>query len=437
MIIKNYEALKKTEDRDIALKIIEKGIEAVLPENVIKNNVQLNENVLKIQEKEFYLNEYKRIFVIGGGKASYKLAESVNEILKDKISYGYVNSVVNKKIGNIKVNKASHPLPDYKGMQGVKKMISIKPKEEDLVLCLISGGGSAMLPLPQKGITLEELKITNECLIKSGANIYEANAVRKHISQIKGGQLAAELYPATTIALIISDVIGDDLSVIASGPTAPDNSTFMDAMEVIKKYNLLKKVPKKIINHLEAGLEGKLEETVKEGDKVFEKVHNFILANNLTALKAMKEEAEKKGLKASIVNPNLIGEAKEEGNYITEELIKAEKNSALIFGGEPTVTIKGAGMGGRLQELILAMIKKIKDKNITIAAASTDGIDFYKAAGAIADGNSHEKAKKLKLDINHYLEDNDSFNFFKKMKDHIMTGYTGTNVSDIIIGVKR
>ena len=294
-----------------------------------------------------------------------------------------------------------------------------------------------MMPLPQKDITLKDLKTTNDCLLKAGASIYEINSVRKHISQVKGGNLAAKLYPATTISLIISDVIGDDLSVIASGPTAPDSSTFKDALLVLQGYGLMEKIPKKVITHLRKGLEGKINETVKPKDKVFEKVHNFILANNLTALNAMKEEAKKQGLNAEIINSSIKGEAKKEGEYIAEEIIQAKKENALIFGGEPTVIVKGKGMGGRNQELILSMIEKIKDKNITIASAGTDGIDFYKVAGAIADGNSYKRAKKLKLDINTYLENNDAYNFFRKMKDHITTGYTGTNVCDIIIGVKR
>lgn len=437
MKIKNYKTINKTEDRNVILKIIEKGIEAVLPENVIKNNLILGKNILRIQNKEFDLTNYKKIFVIGGGKASYKLAESANNVLKGRISYGYVNSNVSKKVGKITINKAGHPIPDEKGMQGVKKMLSIKPTKDDLVLCLISGGGSAMLPLPQKGITLKDLKETNNYLLKSGASIYEINSVRKHISQVKGGRLAAKFYPATIISLTMSDVIGDDLSVIASGPTSPDNSTFKDTILVLEGYGLMDKIPKSIIKYLREGLTGKAEETIKKGDKVLEKVHNFILANNLTALKAMKEEAQRQGLNADIIDPYIKGEARDAGKHIAEEMINAKKGSVLIFGGEPTVTVKGKGIGGRNQELILSTIEQIKDKNITIAAVGTDGIDFYKAAGAIADGSSYKRAKGLKLDINSYLKNNDAYNFFKKMNDQIITGDTGTNVCDIIVGIRR
>jgi len=437
MKIKNYKTIGKTEDRSILLKIIERGIDAVLPEHVIQDNIKLDENVLKIQDKKFNLEDYKRIFVIGGGKASYEMAEIINQILKDKIKAGYVNSTINKQVGKITINKAGHPIPDARGVRGVRKMLSIKPKENDLVLCLISGGGSAMMPLPQEGITLKDLKVTNDYLLKAGASIYEINSVRKHLSQVKGGNLAARLYPATVISLIISDVVGDNLSVIASGPTAPDSSTFKDALLVLGGYGLMGKVPKSVIKHLRKGLEKKVNGTVKKGDKVFKKVHNFILANTLTALNAMKEEAGKQGLNANIINSTLTGEARDAGKYIAEELLKAKKDCALIFGGETTVTVKGKGLGGRNQELVLAMIEEIKDKNVTVASAGTDGIDFYKVAGAIADGDSYKIANKLKLDMSQYLENNDAYNFFKKMKDHIITGYTGTNVCDVIIGVKR
>ncbi|MDP2907449.1 MAG: DUF4147 domain-containing protein [Nanoarchaeota archaeon] len=437
MIIKNYNALKKSKEREIALKILEKGITSVLPENVVKNNVRLEGNVLKIKDQEFNLKDYDNIFVIGGGKASYKMAEAINKILKKKISKGFVNSIVNKKVGSIKISKAGHPSPDEKGMKGVQKMLSIKPLINDLIICLISGGGSAMLPMPVEEISLNDLKTINDLLLKAGANIYEVNTVRKHLSQIKGGGLAKALHPATIVSLIISDVIGDDLSVIASGPTAADKSTFKDAILILENYNLTDKIPKNALQYLTSGVEGKAEETVKENDAVLEKVHNFILANNLTALKAMEEEAKKLKLQAVIEDPGIKGEARNVGRYVAEKVLGTNPNSVMIFGGETTVTVRGNGLGGRNQELILSIIEKIKDKRVTIASVGTDGIDFYKAAGAIADGNSYKKSKKLKLDIQKHLDDNDSYTFFKKMKDQIITGYTGTNVCDVIVGVKK
>lgn len=436
MMIKNYNSLKKSKERGIVLKLLEKGITSVLPENVIKNNVRLEGNVLKIKDQSFNLEDYDNIFVIGGGKASYKMAESLNKLLKNKITKGFVNSIVNKKVGNIKITKAGHPSPDEKGMKGVQKMLSIRPSINDLIICLISGGGSAMLPMPVEEISLEELKTVNDLLLKAGANIYEINTVRKHLSQIKGGGLAKALHPATIVSLIISDVIGDDLSVIASGPTSADKSTFKDAMIILENYKLVDKIPKNVLYYLDNGVEGKVEETVKENDPVLEKVHNFILANNLTALEAMEEEAKKLKLEAVIEDPGLRGEARNIGKYVVEKILDIKPGCVMLFGGETTVTVKGKGLGGRNQELVLSIIEKIKDKKITIASIGTDGIDFYKAAGAIADGNSYKKSQKLKLDIQKHLEDNDSYNFFKKMKDLIMTGYTGTNVCDIIVGVK-
>ncbi len=437
MMIKNYKTLKKSKERGIVLKILEKGITSVLPENVIKNNVMLEKNVLKIKDKEFNLEDYDNIFVIGGGKASYRMAEAINKILKKKISKGFVNSIVNKKVGSIIISKAGHPSPDEKGMKGVQKMLSIKPSINDLIICLISGGGSAMLPMPVEEISLNDLKTINDLLLKAGANIHEVNTVRKHLSQIKGGNLARILHPATIVSLIISDVIGDDLSVIASGPTAADKSTFKDAIFILENYDLIDKIPKNALQYLTSGMEGKAEETVKENDVILEKVHNFILANNLTALEAMEEEAKKLKLQAVIEDPGIKGEARNVGKYVAEKVLETKPNSVMIFGGETTVTVRGKGLGGRNQELILSIIEKIKDKKVTIASVGTDGIDFYKAAGAIADGNSYKKSQKLKLDIQKHSDNNDSYNFFKKMKDCIITGYTGTNVCDIIVGVKK
>jgi len=433
MKIKNYKEISQTKERKIVLDILEKGIDSVLPENILTKYVKVKNNILEIKDKKFELKDYENIFVTGFGKASYQMAETLNEILKDKINYGYVNSTVNKKVGNIKINKAGHPIPDEKGMKGAQEISSIKCEKNDLVIVLISGGGSAMLALPEDTISLKDLEQANEILLKSGADINEINAIRKHISQVKGGKLAEKFHPATIISLIISDVIGDDLSVIASGPTAPDKTKFKNALDVIEKYELTNSLPPNVIEYLKIGTK----ETIKEDNVIFEKVHNFILANNFTALEVMKEEAKKQGFKVEIKASSLEGEARQVGRYIADELINAEEKTILLFGGETTVTVKGTGLGGRNQELILSAIEKIKDEDITVAAIGTDGIDFHEVAGAIADENSYKRAQELKLDIQSYLDNNDAYNFFKKMKDYIMTGYTGTNVCDIIVGVKK
>ncbi|MBU4502732.1 MAG: DUF4147 domain-containing protein [Nanoarchaeota archaeon] len=433
MKIKNLKDIGKTEDRKIAISIIEKGIESVLPENVINNNVKLESGILKIQDKEFNLEDYNKIFIIGFGKASYQMAESINNLLGDKIEKGYVNSNINKKIGKIEVIEAGHPIPNKKGMEGAKNILSIKTGKKDLVICLISGGGSSMLALPEEGITLEDLQSMNDIFVKAGSTIQETNTVRKHISQVKGGKLAAKLQPATIISLIISDVVGDDLSVIASGPTSADKTTFKESIEIIEKYGLTEILPSSILEHLKTGLE----ETIKEGDEILENVHNFIIANNRVALDAMKKEAEKHGLKAEIITSSLEGDVIQVGRYIANEITNAESDKALIFGGETTVTVKGTGTGGRNQELLLSIIENIKNQDVTIAAIGTDGIDFFEVAGAIIDGESYQKSAELELNITEYLNNNDSYNFFKKMNDQIITGHTGTNVGDIILGVKR
>ncbi|MBM3200547.1 DUF4147 domain-containing protein, partial [Candidatus Woesearchaeota archaeon] len=331
-MIKNHKILASTGAREKVLSILEKGVEAALPENVVKNSVKLKNGILTILDKEFKLKEYKNVFVIGGGKASYKMAEALNRIIGERISYGYVNSTANAKVGKITINKAGHPKPDDKGVLGVKKMLSINPSKDDMAICLISGGGSAMMPLPVKSISLEDLRKTNGLLLKAGATIFEVNTVRKHLSQISGGRLAAELYPATVISLIISDVMGDELSVIASGPTVADKTCFKDAMIIIEDYGMADKVPKSVTEHLLLGVDGKAEETVKEGDERIGRVYNFVIANNITALKAMEEEAQNQGLKPQIVNPAVNGEAREAGVVIAEEVLKAKSGAALIFG---------------------------------------------------------------------------------------------------------
>ncbi len=436
-IIQNFSKLASTKDREIVLRIVEKGIKSVLPEEVIQKNLNILGNILRVKDKEFDLDKFKRIFVVGFGKASGRMAQKINEIFKQRIKKGFVNSTEDFATGNIIINKAGHPLPDQKGMEGANKILSIKPQKDDLVLCLISGGGSTMFPCPVEGISLEDLINTNKLLLLAGANIYEINSIRKHLSKVKGGKLAARFFPATVISLILSDVLGDDLSVIASGPTAPDSSTFKDAVSTLEKYQLVDKVPKVVLNYLKGGMEGKYAETIKNKDKVFNKVYNFIVANNSTALENMAKKAKNYGLKTYIIDREISGEAKEVAKFISQKILESSKRSALIFGGEPTVTVKGKGKGGRNQELMLSMIEYLNGKNITVASVNTDGIDFSEVAGAIIDGTSFKRATELKLNIKEYLKNNDSFHFFEKLKDHIITGYTGTNVGDIIIGVKQ
>ena len=311
-------------------------------------------------------------------------------------------------------------------------------------MCLISGGGSALFVYPYNGITLEDKQISTDLLLKAGADINELNAVRKHISRVKGGRFVEIAYPAKVFALIISDVLGDKLDVIASGPTSPDRSTFQDALNVIDKYKLKAEIPGSVIDILNRGREGLVPETPKGGDPVFRTVKNTIIGNNQKVLDAAKDEAQALGFEAEIIASNISGEARDVGRWFAGRaseirnaltLKKEKKQVCLISGGETTVTVRGSGKGGRNTELALGFAREIEDtQGITFLSAGTDGTDGpTDAAGAIVDGSTIGKAKSLGLNPDEYLANNDSYNFFKHIDSLFVTGPTGTNVMDVQI----
>lgn len=417
MIIKNFKQLAISRQRETALQIIEAGLEAIQTKNVMKNSVKVKNNILAVKNKKFDLKKYNNIYIIGGGKASHLMAQHLEKLLGNKIKDGIVNSNVNFRLKRIHVIKAGHPIPNEDGSIGVQKMVNLasEAKQDDLVICLISGGGSSLMTSGY-GIPLEDKIKLNQLLLKSGANINEMNIVRKHIDDVKGGVLAQYCYPATVISLIFSDVIGDDLSIIASGPTVLDKSTVKDALKIIRKYRLPRI---------------KLKETPKN-KKIIKKVHNFCILNNMVALKAMQEKASMLRLKPEIISNKIAGEA----SLIGKVLVKtAKKGYAILVAGETTVTVHGKGIGGRNQELCLSALRYLRDE--LIVSIGSDGKDNSNYAGAIVDNKTKEKIKKLKLNINKYLYNNDSYNFFKKTKDFIYTGDTGTNVADLMLVLKN
>jgi len=438
--------------REDALSLFYVGIKAASPYNLIPNNMLLEENILTISDingtsKLFDLNNYNKIKVIGAGKASTSMAYEVEKILDDKIDDGLVVTKHNfrSELKRIQVLEASHPLPDKNGIEASKKIVEIckNAKENDLIINLISGGASSLLPFPADNITLEDKIKTTEILLRAGATIQELNTVRKHISLIKGGQLANFVYPATIINLIISDVIGDHLDLIGSGITVPDPTKFEDSWNVVIKYKLEKIIPHSVKNHLRDGIEGKAPETPKPGNPIFKNVYNLIIGNNALALSAIKTAAEEKCYHARIIFSKLEGEAKDAGKIIAqiakEYSLSKVKPVCLIFGGETTVTVRGNGKGGRNQELCLSLALEIDGiKNITFLSGGTDGNDGQtEAAGAICNGRTVERAKELGLDAVKFLDDNDSYNFFNKLEDLIITGSTNTNVMDIQILLLR
>lgn len=447
-IVNNSKNEVNIEARKATLLLLETAITAVNPQKLIKNRVRLQDNKINIGQQQIRLDRYNRIIVIGGGKASGAMAEAIEEILGPCIDAGLVNvpegSLHKFRVKQIELNEAGHPIPNERGQRGVQKIFKLLTNvdEKTLVILLLSGGGSALLPLPQHGITLEEIKLATNLLLKCGATINEINVVRKHISQIKGGRLAVASHPATMLSLILSDVIGDPLSSIASGPTVPDPSTFSDAIQVLERYEILEDTPHSIRRYLKDGLIGKSAESPKAGDPRFSKVKNLILGNNEVALEAAKEKAEEMGFNSLILSSYISGEAREVGIVlasIAQELIKRDKPipkpAVILAGGETTVTVKGKGKGGRNGELVLSACRGLKSlEGVALASIGTDGIDgISDSAGAIIDGVTYQRARENKLNPLEYLENNDSHHFFKKLGDLIYTGPTGTNVNDIMI----
>ncbi len=392
---------------------------------------------------------FSRLLVIGFGKASVPMARAMEENLGDIITGGAVITKYGHGsrhgLAKICVHEAGHPVPDESGLKGTEALLDLAgpADEKTLVVVLISGGGSALFVSPFQGITLEEKQETTSLLLKAGAEIHELNTVRKHISRVKGGRLAEILRPALSVSLILSDVIGDSLDVIASGPTSPDSTTFADALYILVKHDLADRAPKSVTNLLEKGLKGLVPDTPKKGSPIFHKVENLIIGSNRLALDAAKRSADAMGMRSEILSAEISGEAVEAGKKLALKALaeKREKREqgpvCLISGGETTVTVTGSGKGGRNLELALAFAIATEGiPGITLLSAGTDGTDGpTDAAGAIVDGMTITRARSLGLDPEEYLRNNDSYNFFRKSGGLLITGPTGTNVMDIQIVV--
>jgi len=393
------------------------------------------------------LDGFRRIFVVGAGKASGMMAKAVEDRLGESISEGWVNVPAKTErmisLSKIRLNPAGHPIPDEGSVRGAKEILRIASTagKDDLVIVLISGGGSALMEYPMEGISLEDLREMNRLLVLSGADIKEINTVRKHVSMIKGGRLAEAAYPATVVSLIISDVIGDPLDTIASGPTAPDETTFQDAWDVLKNYSLVEKMPSSIVKVIRDGMDGRIPETPKPGDPIFDDVTNIIVANNMKAIQAAEGFLRSLGYNTLLLGSRIQGEARHVGKMmaglaasIKNEGIPISPPAAILMGGETTVTVTGSGIGGRNQELVLGAVRHVAGLDgVAIASIGTDGVDgLSDAAGAICDGHTLERALKEGLKPEEYLRNNDSYTFFSWLGDTIMTGPTLTNVMDVM-----
>ncbi len=429
-----------------ALSILRAALRAADPAEAVRRHFRRRGGVLIAGRSRYRLASFRNIFVIGAGKASAAMAEAVEQTLGRRITGGLINvkdghGAPLKRAG---VHQCGHPVPDARGVAGARRIAAIarRAEEEDLVVCLISGGASALLALPADPITLAEKQAATKLLLDCGADIHEINAVRKHISAIKGGQLARLAAPATVIALLLSDVTGDSLDVIGSGPVAPDASTFLDAHRVLEKYDLLGRVPESVRRRLSDGLLGRVEETPKLGDPAFLRVQNLVVGSNRLAVDAAAGRARSLGFRTLVLSTFIEGETRDVARVhaaIVREILASgrpvRRPACVISGGETTVTIRGPGVGGRNQEFALAAAIALDGlRDVVVLSAGTDGTDGpTDAAGALAAGSSLSTARLLGLDAGRYLERNDSYRFFEALGDLLVTGPTRTNVMDVRI----
>ncbi|MFT5701617.1 MAG: glycerate 2-kinase [Desulforhopalus sp.] len=432
--------------RKDAIDIFQTGLKAVAPGTAIRRCCSLEGRNLVVDDKEYNLDSFNRLLVLGTGKAGASMAKAIEEILDNEISEGLITVKYGhlERLSKIELIEAGHPVPDQHGYDGAQAILklAVEADEKTLVLCLISGGGSALLPLPVPGLTLSDKQLTTKILLECGATIQEINTIRKHLSAIKGGGLARAVYPGTLITLILSDVVGDDLDSIASGPCVPDPKTFSDCLSILKKYSIQEKIPASVLHHIKDGTTGNVSETPKAGDKIFSKTDNIIIGRNFDALITAKKRAEELGYNSLILSSMIEGDTTETAaihmaiageTALHDEPVK--KPACILSGGETTVIIKGNGKGGRNQEFALAAALRMEKINDTVVlSAGTDGGDGpTDAAGAIADSSTLERAQAIGLDPLAYLENNDSYHFFNSLGDLYKTGPTNTNVMDLRI----
>ncbi len=427
-----------------AKRILQAALRASDPYEAVLRHARMQGSTLLVGRRRYPLDAFRNVYVIGAGKASAEMARALEKLLGKRISGGLVNVKYGHtvKLRRIELNECGHPVPDERGVAGASRILTMarEASEQDLLLAVISGGASALLPAPAAPITLDEKQATTQLLLRSGATIHEVNAVRKHISSIKGGRLSAAAYPATVVTLLLSDVIGDDLDVIGSGPTAPDASTYQRAWEVLEKHGIAEQVPAAVRERIRGGVAGRILETPKPGSTDFDRTHNVVVGSNELAVNAAVAEARALGWRTLVLSTFVEGETREVARVhaaIAKEILKSSRPlkapACVISGGETTVTIRGEGLGGRNQEFALAAAIEIAGlPQVAVLSAGTDGTDGpTDAAGAIADGGTVRHALSLGLDAVRFLNDNDSYHFFEKAGGLLKTGPTRTNVMDV------
>ena len=437
MPIKNKEALLRLPKADVLLDAVEAALKAADPYNAVLSKVKLLGNYVEVEGRRFEVG--RAVHVVGFGKASARMAEALVEIFGDLVAGGVVITPTGGgRVGPVEVLKGNHPLPGEDTLKASKRLLEYLQGvgEGDTVFVAISGGGSALFEVPEEGVELSEIAQLSDVLMKRGADIVELNAVRKRLSAVKGGKLLRYIKARRVVSLIVSDVVGDRLDTIASGPTAPDATDKTFAASVLKKYGLWDSIPERARRLFEA-------ETPKAGDPLFDKVINVIVANNLGALQEAAGRLSSRGYKTLILTSMLEGEARVVGRVLASVISSAARHGlpapppiAVLAGGETVVTVRGRGMGGRNQEMCLALAMAIRGLNAAAACVATDGVDGNSpAAGALVDGGVVDEAERLGLSPSEYLDNNDSHTFFQKLGRAIITGYTGVNVNDIFLAV--
>ncbi len=427
-------------------ELITAALEAVAPQRALRRHLSLEGDWLRVGARDYHLPDFRRVLLLGFGKAAAAMAQAAEMVLGDSLTGGLVVTKYGHalKLQNVEIVEAGHPLPDENSIAGAERMLASAGTlgEDDLIIVLISGGGSTLFTLPTPGISLAELQWVNEELLRSGADIHQLNTVRKHLSQVKGGNLARRLYPAQVVALLLSDVVGNDESVIASGPLSPDGSTFAQAWETLGQFGLRGDLPQSVRARLRRGMHAELDENPIAGDRAFERVQSLLVGDNEEAARGAVKQAIELGFSARLLTPSLGGMARKAGEWIVQQAHEARAYGAdgkpicLVAGGETTVKVRGDGKGGRNQELALAAVLKMdpeKDKRARLVCLATDGQDGpTDAAGAVAEADSLARGVAAGLDARGHLWNNDSYSYFCALDDLIITGPTGTNVSDLL-----
>ncbi len=428
-----------------ALAVLEAALVAADPAQAVRRALRREGDILFVEKRPYDLRQFRRILVIGAGKATAPMARAVEDLLADRLTAGTITVKYGYTAPTalIAVREAGHPIPDEAGVEATQAIVDLlhDTADDDLVLCLISGGGSALMPLPVPGVSLTDLQTLTGALLRSGAPIQALNIVRKHLSQVAGGQLARLAYPATVIALIVSDVVGSPLDVIASGPTVADTSTFEQAWQVLERYGVLEHASASIRQHLQRGLSGQIPDTPKPGDPALARVHNVIVTDNAHAAAAAVEKATALGFNTLLLTTYLEGEAREIGRVLAalaKEIAwrghPVSPPACLIAGGETTVTVRGQGKGGRNQEVALSAALAIQGvPGIVIASLATDGTDGpTDAAGGLVDGLTIARGQERGADALAALRDNDAYHFLERAGALLITGPTNTNVNDLL-----